>query len=131
MRVIPTHIHGYIDYVIGIVLIAAPWLLGFAAGGAETWVPVVIGASVIVYSLVTDYELGIMPGISMDTHLLLDGIGGLVLALSPWIFGFAELVWIPHLVVGILEVLTASMTERVPATGPRARRRATGGRPSP
>lgn len=100
-----------LDYIMGAVLIAAPWLFGFAAGGAETWVPVVIGAGVILYSLVTSYELGVMPMISMSTHLALDAAGGIVLAISPWIFQFHEMVWVPHVVFGLAELAAAMMTQ--------------------
>jgi hypothetical protein len=37
MRFIPTRIHGFLDYAVGVLLIVVPWLFGFAAGGAETW----------------------------------------------------------------------------------------------
>lgn len=30
MRFIPTKIHGVLDYIAGLALIAAPWLFGFA-----------------------------------------------------------------------------------------------------
>ena len=114
MRFIPTRIHGILDYLVGALLIAAPWLLGFARGGAETWVPVVLGAGALVYSLFTDYELGLVRRIPMPVHLLLDAGAGLLLAASPWIFGFAELVWAPHLVLGLLEVGAALMTKTAP-----------------
>lgn len=114
MRFLSTKTHGVMDYLMGILLIAAPWILGFAQGGAETWVPVILGAGVIVYSLMTDYEMGASRMISMPTHLWLDGIGGAVLALSPWIFGFSEYVFWPHLIFGILEVGAALMTHTVP-----------------
>ncbi len=113
---IPTRIHGYLDYILGALLIAAPWLFGFADNGAETWVPVIIGASVIFYSLLTDYELGLFRVIPMRTHLTLDFFGGAVLAASPWIFGFSERVWVPHLVFGLLEVAASLLTERHSAT---------------
>ncbi len=38
MRSIPTRVHGVLDYLVGLLLIGAPWLLGFERGGAETWV---------------------------------------------------------------------------------------------
>src|SRR4051794_24660598 len=99
MRVIPTRVHGVLDYVVGALLIAAPWLFHFNYGGAETWVPVVLGAGAILYSLCTDYELGILRLIPMPAHLMLDLGSGVLLALSPWLFGFHERVWAPHVVV--------------------------------
>lgn len=114
MRWIGTKAHGYLDYIMGMLLIAAPWMFGFARDGAETWVPVILGAAVILYSLITDYELGISPVISMRTHLLLDFIGGAILAVSPWLFGFADYIWMPHLIFGILEMGAALMTKLVP-----------------
>jgi hypothetical protein len=118
------------DYLIGVLLIAAPWLFNFDRGGAETWVPVVLGAGVILYSLFTDYELGAMRRISMPTHLMLDLGGGVLLALSPWLFGFSEYVWQPHLIVGLLEIGTSLMTRRIPDTGHQAGHGSTAGRPS-
>lgn len=124
MRVLSTRAHGTIDYPVGVLLIAAPWLLGFARGGAETWVPVALGAAVLLYSAFTDYELGLVKKIQMPIHLWLDAIGGVVLALSPWLFAFDEHVWIPHLVVGAAEVVVAFMTDTIPGyerrTGERA-----------
>ncbi|HEX7119359.1 MAG TPA: SPW repeat protein [Longimicrobiales bacterium] len=117
MRFIPTRIHGILDYLMGALLIALPWLLGFAAGGAATWVPVVLGAALIVYSLLTDYELGVVKVIGMTAHLWLDAIGGLFLGLAPWIFGFEELgppaeaFWL----LGFIEIAAALLTRTAPS----------------
>ncbi len=121
MRFIPTRIHGMMDYAMGLLLIAAPWLFGFARGGAETWIPVLLGAGALLYSMMTNYELGMARVISMPTHLMLDAGSGLFLAVSPWLFGFASWVWAPHLVLGLIEVGAALMTKKVPApqTSPR------------
>ena len=87
-----------VDYAMGVLLIAAPWLFGFAAGGAKTWVPVILGAcGAIGYSLFTDYELGLVRKISMTTHLGPDAGSGIFPAASPWIFGFADVVYLPTL----------------------------------
>lgn len=115
MRFIPTRAHGYMDYLMGVLLIAAPWLLDFARGGAETWIPVILGAGVILYSLFTDYELGAVKSLAMPKHLWLDGLGGLLLALSPWLFGFSDWVWAPHLILGLLEIGSALMTKTTPS----------------
>ena len=123
MRFIPTYVHGILDYAMGVLLIAAPFLLGFATGGAAMWVPIVLGAGMLVYSLMTDYELGLFPTISMGTHLALDAMSGVVLAVSPWVFQFDDVVWAPHLIVGLLEIAAAATTERVPRHARIGRRR--------
>jgi SPW repeat len=114
MQVIPTRVHGMMDYLVGLLLIAAPWLFHFNHGGAETWVPVVLGLGVILYSLFTDYELGAVRRIPMPTHLMLDMAGGVLLAISPWLFGFADMVRTPHLVIGLIEIGTVLMSQRHP-----------------
>lgn len=103
------------DYLMGVVLIAAPWIFDFARDGAETWVPVILGASTILYSLLTDYEMGAAKIISMRAHLAIDFLAGAFLAASPWIFGFNEYVYLPHLIVGIVEMGAVAMTDPVPA----------------
>lgn len=115
MRFISTKAHGVMDYLMGMLLIASPWLFDFARDGAETWVPVILGAGAIIYSLLTDYELGISRTISMRTHLTLDLLSGIFLAASPWIFGFNEYVYLPHLILGILEIGASLATERTPS----------------
>src|SRR5688572_14542344 len=111
MRFIPTRIHGVMDYLGGLLLIAAPWLFGFAAGGAETWVPVALGAGMIAAALMTDYEAGLVRMIPMKMHLGTDALMGLFLAASPWLFQFADHVWIPHMILGLMEIGGAATTE--------------------
>jgi hypothetical protein len=114
MRFIPTKIHGVLDYLMGLLLIASPWIFGFADGSAAQWVPVILGLGALVYSLLTRYELGVMPVISMPAHLGLDVAGGALLAVSPWLFGFSELVYWPHLIFGLLEIGAGLMTKTHP-----------------
>lgn len=114
MRIIPTRIHGMLDYGIGLLLIVSPWLFGFNEGGPETWIPIILGVAAIAYSLITDYELGIARVIPMPVHLMLDLGSGILLAASPWLFGFADDVWVPHLVLGLLEIGASLMTQTTP-----------------
>lgn len=114
MKFISTKAHGVLDYLLGILLIAAPWVLGFYAGGAETWVPVAIGAGTILFSLLTNYELGAIRKIPMKVHLAIDFMAGLILAASPWLFDFDEYVYLPHLVVGIVELLIVVCSSSIP-----------------
>ncbi len=111
MRIIPTKVHGVIDYTWGALLMASPWLFNYARHEEETVVAVALGAGSIAYSLVTDYEMGAVPVLSMRTHLLIDGAAGLLLAASPWLLRFDDFVRGPHVAFGLLAVLTASLTE--------------------
>ena len=122
MRIIPTRVHGMLDYLMGAVLIIFPWLLDLESDAA-IWVPVILGAGAIAYSLLTDYELGVLRRLPMSTHLILDMLSGTVLAASPWLFGFADEVWVPHVVLGILEIGAAMMTQTIPADEARGARR--------
>jgi hypothetical protein len=121
MRVIPTSAHAALDYIVGLALLMAPNLFGFAdVGGTAVTIPRVIGAVVIGMSVLTRYELGLIKLIPMKTHLAFDYILMAILALSPWFFGFAGQpinVWLPHVLVGCLGLIIALMTE----TAPRAR----------
>jgi hypothetical protein len=122
MRFISTKVHGMLDYLMGLILFVSPWLFGFATGGAAQYVPMIVGVAVIAYSLVTRYEWGVTGLISMQTHLWLDVAGGALLALSPWLFGFAEIVRVPHLLFGLLEVAAGLMTQTRPSAAPREAR---------
>ena len=114
MKIINTKVHGVLDYLMGILLIASPWILNFADGTAAQYVPIALGITMIIMSILTDYELGVVKTLSMKTHLTIDLISGIFLAASPWLFNFDERVYLPHLILGILEIGAAIMTDRVP-----------------
>jgi hypothetical protein len=114
MKLISTKVHGVLDYLVSVLVIASPWLFGFTRDGAETWVPVILGISSILYSLFTNYEWGASRTLSMKTHLTLDMLSGVLLAASPWIFGFNDYVYLPHLILGVFEILAALVTENEP-----------------
>lgn len=116
MKVISTKTHGMLDYLMGIVLIASPWIFGFADNATAKWIPIILGVGSLLYSLMTNYELGVSKTLSMKTHLTLDTVAGIFLALSPFIFGFSDDVYAPHLILGILEVGAALMTKTAPST---------------
>ena len=112
MNLIPTRVHGIIDYAVGALLIVAPYLLGFADGTAAQWVPVLLGLAALIYSALTDYELGLVKVLPMPVHLGLDVASGILLAASPWLFGFADHIWWPHVVVGTAEIVIPLLTDR-------------------
>ncbi len=114
MKFISTRTHGLLDYLVSLLLIVMPWIFGFAQGGAETWVPVVLGLSTIIYSLLTHYEYGVVRLISVRQHLTLDMVSGALLMLSPLLFGFDNFVVLPHVIFGIVEIIVPLCTDPFP-----------------
>jgi len=113
MRFIPTKFHAPLDYIVGALLIAAPWIFQFSDVTAAAVVSIVLGIGLIVYSLFTDYELGVWKVAPMAVHDLIDIVAGAFLAASPWIFGFADdsaNVWMPHVVVGLAAIFLGLTT---------------------
>jgi hypothetical protein len=110
MKIISRRVHGMLDYIVGLLLIFSPKLFGFDTGGMESRLPVMLGVAAIVYSLITNYELGLVKVVPFRVHLGLDVLNGLLLASSPWLFHFADRVWVPHLVLGLLELGAVMMT---------------------
>ena len=117
IRFVPTGIHAYFDYIGGIALITAPFLFGFASlGGIAVILPLVLGVGLIVYSLLTNYELGIpaVKFIPMSLHLFFDFVAAALLAVSPFLFGFyrqAPNVWLPHLLSGIAVIVLVLVSQ--------------------
>jgi len=125
-KMIPTKTHAGMDYAVGLLLIASPWLFGFADDSTvATWIAVLAGVAMLGLSTITDYEGGLLARlIPMRMHLMADAGLGLVLAVSPWLFGFANEganAWLPFVAIGLGEIASAATTNPVP--GKRSRRR--------
>ncbi|HYK45594.1 MAG TPA: SPW repeat protein [Parafilimonas sp.] len=111
MRFIPTKVHGVMDYLYALVLLFIPNIFHFSSNDAPTYVMDVVSSAVFTYSLFTKYELGLFKNIPMHVHLILDLVFGVLLAASPWIFGFADDVYKPHLFFGLFAIAAASFSK--------------------
>lgn len=119
MKFIPANVHQALDFIVGAALILAPYIFGFNdVGGAAVLLPQVIGAVAIVSGLITrGYGFALARIIPLKTHMTMDFLAGALLAISPWLFGFADEeanAWVPHLVVG-LALVVVSLTTRTDA----------------
>jgi hypothetical protein len=117
LRVIPTSVHGVLDYVTGSALLAAPELFRLKDVPSAALSPRLTGAGATAYSLLTDYELGAVRLLPMPVHLALDAMSGALLATSPWLLGYAKngpRYWLPHALVGASEILAALATKTQP-----------------
>jgi len=111
MRFISTKIHGFLDYLVGVILVASPWIFKLNANSPEGAIFIVLGITAFAYSIFTNYELGLIRVLPVKFHLALDILSGLILAASPWMFKFHDLVYLPHLVLGLFEIAAGLMTQ--------------------
>lgn len=112
MKPITRRMHGALDYIVGLVLILSPRLFNLDGSSLEGQVPVALGIATLIYSVFTRYEFGLFKLIPFRIHLGLDTASGLLLALSPWLFGFADQRWGTHVILGLLELGAVMMTRR-------------------
>lgn len=86
MRFIDSKLHGIIDYLYAVFLLAAPALFNFT-GFISSYLYVLAGI-VFFYSLLTEYEAGLFKTIPFPIHGIIDLFMGILLVISPWLFGF-------------------------------------------
>jgi hypothetical protein len=114
MRFISTRAHTIMGLIVGVVLVFAPVIFGFTDNQAATIVPIAVGIFIILNELITTSPASPLKLIPMRVHILLDVITGALLAFSPWLFGFFNtdepLQWLPHVIVGIMVVGYALLT---------------------
>ena len=109
MRFIPTLFHGIADYAVGLLVLALPYLLGLS--GSTRIFFIIMGVAVLIYSLMTDYELGIVRFLRVRFHLFLDAIFGVAMLLAPWAFTFPDQARWPVYIIGALAIALALTTE--------------------
>jgi VIT1/CCC1 family predicted Fe2+/Mn2+ transporter len=104
-------LHGVIEYVAGVLLIAAPFIFSFESGAA-TAVSIIAGVLVIVIAASTDGPSSLINSIPIPAHLLLDFALAAALIASPFLFGFSDesAPTAFFLVIGVLHLLVTIAT---------------------
>lgn len=118
MRVVPTKVHGALDYVTAPALTLAPELFRMKDGKSASLPPRLVGIGAAASAALSDHELAPKRVVPMKAHLALDAASGLALALAPWVGGSARKGarhWLPHAIVGAKEVALALTTKTQPA----------------
>ena len=82
-------VHGVLDYVLGAILIAAPFVLGFDSDTATT-VCVVAGIAELGVAMTTAWSRGIIKLIPPAVHGVIDYVFVVALIAAPFIFGFSD-----------------------------------------
>jgi hypothetical protein len=119
-RFISTKTHAVVGYIVGLILIFAPNIFGFADnGGAAVVIPRVVGIVLLMSELITNNGLSLARLVPMPMHLMMDIVAGLFLAISPWVFSFHNQganAWLPLLIAGLAYVGLSSVTQTSPTS---------------
>jgi hypothetical protein len=87
---ISRQMHAVTDYAYAAFIAAAPELIGYETNETAAGLSRAVGGEVALASLLTRYELGLVPAMSFKTHLMGDVAVGLLTIAAPWLFGFAD-----------------------------------------
>lgn len=118
MKFIPRKAHIIADVLIILTLLIYPWLFIKEPKGVETLVLMGTGITILCYSLLTRYEMGISRIINMSVHLSIEFFVGLFLAVSPWLLNFGEKILWPHVIIGfVIMLLSVVSSNRSMAIG--------------
>lgn len=116
MRLIPTRIHGVLDYLSAVVLFILPRLLGWGSG--VTLLLTLMAIVTVVYSLATRYELGLFRVLPMKAHLIIDILSGLLLVSAGFVLrDQGNNVRIVLVLFGLFEIAAPLLTDPTPAAG--------------
>jgi VIT1/CCC1 family predicted Fe2+/Mn2+ transporter len=85
---VPAFVHGFIEYVAGALLIAAPFLFSFNDDSTATAVSVVTGVIVLVFAATSSLSTGLIKSVPLPAHIVLDYILAGLLIAAPFLFSF-------------------------------------------
>jgi SPW repeat-containing protein len=86
---IPPLVHGFLDYALGIFLVAAPFIFSFEADAA-TALGIVAGVVVLVLAASTAWNTGLIKSVPVVVHAMLDYVLAAVLIAAPFLFVFSD-----------------------------------------
>jgi hypothetical protein len=88
VRLLPAWFHAIADYAVGLSLIVVAVAVGGSAGAVGTGV--VVGATVLVVSMLTKYPLGVAKVLPFTVHSAGDYLAAALLLSAPWALNFAD-----------------------------------------
>lgn len=87
MKLLSPSVHGVVDYLVVLALLAIPSLLDF--GDTAATLTYLLAIVQLLVSLFTRYPLGLVKRIPFPIHGYYELITALVLIPLPWLFGFS------------------------------------------
>jgi hypothetical protein len=111
---IPLNTHGILDYVIGAVLVASPYVFGFSQIPEAASVFLALGIGLIAYSLLTRYKYSVLKLVPIPLHMFLDAAIGVFIMLAPSLFAYQALLttgqYVLHFALGLGTLAFVALT---------------------
>ncbi len=86
---VPLFVHGAVEYAVGVLLIAAPFLFAFEATAA-TAVSVVLGLALLSFTAVSRLPTGLVHTVPTGVHVTVDVVLAVLLVALPFLLGFTD-----------------------------------------
>jgi hypothetical protein len=109
---INSRLHAILDYGMAFMLLL-PWIVNFNDKSPDSILFFFLGSIIIIYSLMTDYELGMVKLIPMGTHRVFDFVSGLILVLTPLLFEVYSYYLYWPAMLGVLMILLSVFSSSV------------------
>jgi hypothetical protein len=84
---VPLALHGLIEYGIGVLTVAAPFVFDFDDDLAIA-IAIVMGTLIVIFGLATQAPTGVFRTLPLDSHIVLDYVIALILVIAPFVAGF-------------------------------------------
>ena len=113
--IINARIHGIIDYLVVVFLVAAPTLFGLSE--YVSLLTYGLAGIHLILTAITQFPLGIVKTLPFPLHGIVEVAASVVIILAPWIFGFAEEAagkWF-YILFGVAVFLTWLLSDYKPA----------------
>ncbi|WP_125721285.1 SPW repeat domain-containing protein [Flavobacterium ustbae] len=111
MKLLTARVQGFLDYLLALLLFFMPTLLHLEANTVQSIIFYLFGIFIIFLSLQTDYKAGVYKLLPMEVHIYTKLVCGLFFAFSPWIFNFANKIFLPYLFFGGITIFLAAATK--------------------
>src|SRR3954463_7953765 len=86
---VPAFVHSLVEYVAGVLLIAAPLLLDYDSGAAKA-VSIILGVLVLFLVATTTSTMSLINQVPLSMHIVFDYVIAAVLIASPFLFSFSD-----------------------------------------
>jgi hypothetical protein len=102
--------HGILDYLLGVLIMASPWIFGFSGQRAAPEIALALGGALLFISALSNYEMGLVPLIPFPGQRFFDCVIGVALAGASWHFDMKGLAAAVFTIFGIAVLASAVLT---------------------